>query len=494
MNNEKKNYKDILICTVKDILDNWVAIICFAVAIALWAQIISSMLFVPQYTSSTTFVLFKQGNYNGAYGNTNKTSEVVRGFRSVLNSAVFKKKIAETLEMDEFEGRLNMSVVNGTNLITLSVTSNSPDTSFKELRSIIENHSIVSSQVLGSVVLNVFEQPSYPTTPSNSSGIGRKRIMGLIGGFVIAVLIVLIRSYYHNTIRSREDFASKLEIDLLETLRHESSYKNIKSLLKRKKKNMLITEPSMSFDFVETIKKINTKMLMNNDKYNSKVFQITSTGPSEGKTVIASNIALALSQQGKEVLLIEGDSSQVELISLFNCNPEIGMTYDNYYHDYMSAVQRVSGTRLYILGNCEANPGGEKIYSSKSFADFMNQAKERFDYVIIDGSCVEGRYDVLETVKYADATVFVVKQNYQTVDKINEAIDTLSFYGRGVIGCVFNDKIHVSALSSPLGYGYGYGYGYGHYGYGYGSYGRYRGQYGNYTGHYGRYAHNTTSE
>ena len=76
MNKESKNLKDTLTCIIKDVLDNWVTIVCFAVAVALWAEIISSILFVPQYTSSTTFVLFNQGNYNGAYGNTNKTSQV----------------------------------------------------------------------------------------------------------------------------------------------------------------------------------------------------------------------------------------------------------------------------------------------------------------------------------------------------------------------------------------------------------------------------------
>ena len=479
MNKESKNLKDTLICIIKDILDNWVSIICFSVAVALWAQIISSLLFAPQYTSSTTFVLFKQGNYNGVYGNTNKTSEIVKSFRSVLNSQVFKKKIAETLDMDEFEGRINMSVVNGTNLITLSVTSNSSETSFKELRSIMENHSIVSDQVLGSVVLNVFEQPSFPVKPSNSSGTNRNRILGFVAGLIASVLFIVIQSSYRDTIRSREDFTGKLEIELLETLHHENKYNNFKAFLKAKKKTMLITEPSMSFDFVETIKKINTKMLMNNDKYNSKVFLITSTGEKEGKTVIASNIALALSQRGKRVLLIEGDSRQAQIINLFNCDPSIGMVSDNYYHDFMSFIQRVSGTRMYILGNVEDNMHGEELYTSQYFREFVDNSRETFDYVIIDGSCVEGRNDAIETAKVADATIMVVKQNYQTSEKINSAIDVLSFYGRGVIGCVFNDKTRLNILSSPLGYGYGYGYG--HYGYGHYGYGRYNGQYGRYS-------------
>lgn len=481
MNKESRSFRDTLICIMKDVIDNWISIVCFSVAVALWAQIISSILFVPQYTSSTTFVLFKQGNYNGAYGNTNKTSEIVTSFRSVLNSQVFKKKIAETLDMDEFEGRISMSVVNGTNLITLSVTSNSSEVSFKELRSIMENHSIVSSQVLGSVVLNVFEQPSFPVYPSNSSGISRNRMIGLIGGFLAAVLFVVIQSSYRDTIRSREDFAGKLEIELLETVHHERKYKNLKTFINRKKKTMLITEPSMSFDFVETIKKINTKMLMNNDKFNSKVFLVTSAGVKEGKTVIASNIALALSQRGKKVLLIEGDSRQAEIIRLFNGDMSIGMVYDEYYHDYMSFVQRVSGTRLYILGNVEDNRHGEEQYSSEYFKEFIQKAKKAFDYIIIDGSCVEGRNDAIDTAKMSDVILLVVKQNYQTTEKINGAIDVLSFYGRGVIGCVFNDKLRLSIFSSPLGYGYGYGYGYGHYGYG--NYG-----YGRYNGHYGRYS------
>lgn len=481
MNKESKNLKDTISCIIKDVIDNWVSIVCFSIAIALWAQIISSLLFVPQYTSSTTFVLFKQGNYNGAYGNTNKTSEIVKSFRSVLNSQVFKKKIAETLDMDDFEGRIGMSVVSGTNLITLSVTSPSSEVSFKELKSIIENHSIVSSQVLGNVVLNVFEQPSFPLNPSNSSGINRNRMLGLIGGLVASVLFIVIRSAHRDTIRSREDFPGKLEIELMETIHHENQYKNVKAFFKSKKKTMLITEPSMSFDFVETIRKINTKMLMNNDKFDSKVFMVTSTGAREGKTVIASNIALALSQRGKRILLVEGDSRQAEILRLFNCDLATGLVDDKYCHDYMSYVQRVSGTRLYVLGNVEEKKHNDDIYSSRYFKEFMEKAREMFDYIIIDASCVDGRNDVIETAKYADATIMVVKQNNQTAERINSAIDVLSFYGRGVIGCVFNNKIQLPFIDTHLGHGYGYGYSR----YGYGRYG-----YGHYSGNYGRYNQN----
>jgi Mrp family chromosome partitioning ATPase len=126
----------------------------------------------------------------------------------------------------------------------------------------------------------------------------------------------------------------------------------------------------------------------------------------------------------------------------------------------MNDIQKVSGTRLYILGNLE-DTGTEEQYASNSFKELMDNARKEFDYIIIDGSCVDGRSDVVETAKYADATVMVVKQNYQTVERINEAVDVLSYYGNGVIGCVFNDKIQIGFINSPFGYGYGYGYGYG---------------------------------
>ena len=99
------------------------------------------------------------------------------------------------------------------------------------------------------------------------------------------------------------------------------------------------------------------------------------------------------------------------------------------------------------------------------------------DYIIIDGPSAKGRADAEVLARLADFSLLVVKQNSSKVPYINDMIDMLNSYGKGVLGCIFNDVFSGGmVISSGYGYGYGYGHGYG--------YGRYR--YGKYYG-YGKY-------
>ena len=110
----------------------------------------------------------------------------------------------------------------------------------------------------------------------------------------------------------------KLDTTVFGTLNHEASYRNLKARLKRQKKKILITEPAVSFGFVETIKKMRTKLLYYRSKNQDKVLLVTSTMKKEGKTIVAANLALAMAQRGKKVLLIEGDMRKSSLAAFLN--------------------------------------------------------------------------------------------------------------------------------------------------------------------------------
>lgn len=101
------------------------------------------------------------------------------------------------------------------------------------------------------------------------------------------------------------------------------------------------------------------------------------------------------------------------------------------------------------------------------------------DMIIIDGPSAKEGADVEVLASQSDMSLLVVRQNDSKVPYINDLIDMLNKYGKGTLGCVFNNVYAGGNLLSS-GYGYGhYRYG-GYYGYGkYGHYGKY-GKYGNY--------------
>ena len=491
MDSANQNMKDLITCILYDIVKNFIPIICVALSTALWANIITSLFTTPTYTSSSTLVIFAQGNSSGAAGNSNKANSSVSGFQSVLNTDILKKTIAEKLDMDSFEGTIRLTAVKDTNLVTLSVTSENPLTSFRELQAILKYHSIVSDKVLGSVVLNVFIQPNFPTRSNQGYSVNDVRKNGFLLGAGVTILVIAAYSYMKNTVHSKEEIAAKLEIQSLGVVHHESRYRNFKSWWKKKPKSMILTDNNAGFEYTETMRKLFTSFESENEEMKNKVILFTSYGKGEGKTTLVINTGIIASQRGQRVLLIEADTEQTEMASLLKMNTNIGYTAGHSIQDFRSVIQHVPNTHISILANTKEIKNKLNIFELDSFKHFVQEMRKEFDLILIDAPSAEEKADQISVLAaLSDASVVVVRQNQERSADINKLIDDLSYYGNGVLGCVLNDKIHVPSLGRITG-GYGYGYRYG-YGYGYGAnrygYGRYG------YGKYGRYAQNKEAE
>lgn len=164
---QKKQMEDIY-NIFRDVLKNWWVVLFIALSAAFLSYIASAVSYSPTYTSNTTFVVSAKGSTTGAYANESQTQKLTDVFRAVLDSQILKKKVADSLEMDSFPGTVRIAVVPETNLLTVSVTGYSPEISFRLLNGILEHYPEVSKNVLGDVVLEVFEEPNFPSRPDQA--------------------------------------------------------------------------------------------------------------------------------------------------------------------------------------------------------------------------------------------------------------------------------------------------------------------------------------
>ena len=316
-----------------DVLKDLWAALLIGISVALLTYVGAYLTYHPQYVSQTTFVVSAKGSNTGAYANLSQTQRLAEVFRTVLDSDVLKKLVAEQLGESSFDGTVNVSIVPETNLLTVSVTADSPTTAFELLNTMLDKYPEVSRNVLGQVVLEVFEEPSYPSAPS--AGFQGKEMMKrgfLIGTGAMIVLFALI-SYLKDTVKNEKEVEAKLDTTLYATLYHERKYKNLSSFLKREQKKLWITEPSVSFGFGETVKKIRTKILYYQKKTGAKVLLISSAGPQEGRTMLAVNLALAYAQHSRDVLLIEGNLRGGSLAGYLGLPASAVKSWGNYAAD-----------------------------------------------------------------------------------------------------------------------------------------------------------------
>ena len=469
---QKKQMED-LYSIIRDVLKNWWVILCISISMALLSYITSYLLYQPCYTSRTTFVVSSKESSKGAYANLTKAQKMAQTFGSVMDSQILKKKVADSQGLDSFPGEVATSIVPETNLLTVSVTSDSPEMAFKLLSGMLDHYQEVSKNVLGEVVLEVFQEPNLPSYPDQAFQGTSAMKKGFLAGALVMVVLFAVISYMIDSVKSEYDIEEKLDTTLFIAVEHEHAYKNFKSRIKRQKKRILITEPAVSFGFVETMKKMRTKILYNKGNAAGNVLLVTSTRKNEGKTTIAVNLALANAQRKKKVLLIEGDLRNVHMAEFLGVEvpKAFGFSKDHVKTaELEKLIFQMPGSSLSLLVNREKQVHSTEFFSSARFGAFLEKMKKEMDMIIIDGPAALGCADAEVLARRSDSSLLVVKQNVALIPYINDTIDMLEHYGSGLIGCVFND---VYSGESVISYDYGYGrYFYGKY-YSYGSYHRY---------------------
>lgn len=458
------------IVILRDVLKRWYLIVVAAMLAAMISYVASDLLYKPTYKTTTTFVVSAQGSSTSVYQNLSATSNLATVFSEVLNSSLLRTAVLDKLGMTSFDGTISASAVAETNLLTMEITASDPRTAFLVTEAVIENHQIVSYQVLGDTILEVLQSPKVPIAPVRPNApVSVMKKAALLAGAAVCVLLALL-SYQHDTVHSKQEAEKKLKCRVLGEIRHERKYRTLWAALKRRKTSILITSPSSSFLFVESVKKLRRRVEQHMPDGGS-VLMVTSVRENEGKSTLAVNLALALAQKSKRVLLLDCDLRKPACHKILDYAWEGAGVLDVAQGSASlenTAVQ-LRDTSLYLLLQRRGVRNSTEITGSEGMAALVRNARASYDYIIIDTPPMSVAPDVECVMELADASLLVVQQNVVLADVINHAVETLQGANSKLLGCVINNAYGVSMAQSG---GYGYGYGYGRYGK-YGKYGGY---------------------
>jgi len=223
-------------------------------------------------------------------------------------------------------------------------------------------------------------------------------------------------------------------------------------------KEDLITISNPMSPVAEAYRTLRTNIQFSSIDKKVQVVCVTSTGPGEGKSTVASNLAVVTAQSGKKTLLIDCDQRKPRQHKIFGVSNEKGLS--NLLADestFAFAVQKTGVDNLLILSAGTKPPNPSELLSSSKMRNFIGSLRSSLDFIIIDTPPLLMVTDAQLLASYIDGYILTVASGEADRDAAAKAKELLNNVNGKVLGVVLN-KINLNEK------GY-YGY-YGKYYYG----------------------------
>lgn len=188
----------------------------------------------------------------------------------------------------------------------------------------------------------------------------------------------------------------------------------------------------------ESYKSIRTSLKYSSVDKTIKTIVITSSVPGEGKSTIAGNLALCLSESGNKVLIIDCDLRRPSLHKKFRLSNLKGITDCLIDKDNLKESIQEFTSDLSVISSGTIPPNPAEILGSKTFERFLKNIGSIYDYIILDTPPLLAVTDASILAGKADATIIVVKYGKTREKDINLAYKELKKVNANVVGSILN--------------------------------------------------------
>lgn len=171
-----------------------------------------------------------------------------------------------------------------------------------------------------------------------------------------------------------------------------------------------------------------------------QVLQISSPEPGDGKSVSAANLALAIAQSGKRVLLIDADLRRPTIHELCRLPQDIGLAdVLRGEIDWQTAARatQIDGLHVMTAGACPDNPA--ELLLGARLGELLTAARSEFDFIVVDTPPILAVSDPSVIAPLADGLVLVVRLQKNKRGALRRTLETLAAHNARLLGVAAND-------------------------------------------------------
>lgn len=228
-------------------------------------------------------------------------------------------------------------------------------------------------------------------------------------------------------------------------------------------KKELIVQRNPKSPISEMFRTLRTNIQFMNSKKELKTILVTSTMPGEGKSWVSSNLAITFAQTGKRVCLIDADMRKGRLAELFQTDKVPGLS--NYLSgidnkgvlespDILKYMKQTEIDGLYLLPSGNVPPNPSELLGTETTVLMLENLKEIFDIIILDGTPGMLVTDALILSRISDTTILVASHKTTKKEDLEKVKRSIENVGGKIAGVVLNRK-PVKAKEYSTSYYYG---------------------------------------
>lgn len=416
----------------------WASILA-ATMLGIAAAAVYSLVVTPAYTASTSlFITVQNATTVGELASGSTYAErQVRSFAEVAEAPIVLQPVIDDLHLgttpEMLAEKVSVSVPTNTSILDVNVVDADPQRAASitgaiadRLVEAVKEIAPTDAQGRASVEATVVTPATVPLTATNPR-VPQNLLLGALLGLLVGVGQALIRRMLDTKVRNVEDIAALTEVPVVGTVAWDD----------RAGDHPLPVRTDPTSLRAEEYRRVRTNLQFLGVDDESRTIAFTSSVAGEGKTITIVNVALALADAGKRVLLIDADLRRPRVAERLNLEGSVGLTTILIGRASLGdVVQPVEGLDVLPAGQTPPNPS--EMLGSEGMRALLERASRAYDYVLLDAAPLVPVADTAVLSTFLGGVVILVGSGQVESSELADAIEAITATDGHVLGLVLN--------------------------------------------------------
>ncbi|MDO7867845.1 polysaccharide biosynthesis tyrosine autokinase [Nocardioides jiangxiensis] len=373
-----------------------------------------------------------------ALGNT-YTQQRMDTYAQLATHRVLLAQVIDQLNLElsptDLAGRIHAEVQPNTTILRITVSDTDPKNAQKiaqveadQLVEFLRKLETPSTSEVSQIQPTVTDPATFnPVKVSPQTSLNL--VVALLIGLTTGIAVAIARELLDQTVKSATDVEKAADVPLMAAIGYDPSVE----------KSPLVLDISSFSPRAEAFRLLRTNLQFLDLDHPPRAIVITSSVSGEGKTTSSTNLALALAQAGRRVLLVDGDLRRPRVAQLMGMDGSIGLTTVLVGRTKLEdSIQRHKESGVHVLASGPTPPNPSEILQANATHDLLGRLRDAYDIVIIDAPPLLPVADAALLATAADGAIIVTRHGKTTRDQLEGAAHRLAAVGARTFGVVLN--------------------------------------------------------